>query len=170
MKHIIFYPVFLAICAIAWNGCKEDSDTVRPVINLIEPAEGDTLQIGGEHGVHFEVEFSDNEALASYKVNIHPNFDGHTHAMRSSAETVDFEFEKSWTISGRNAAVHHHEIKIPEEATPGDYHLMVYCTDVAGNESYIAVNVVLSHEAGEDHDHDDEDHEEEDHDDDEDHN
>ncbi|MDR2691218.1 MAG: DUF4625 domain-containing protein [Dysgonamonadaceae bacterium] len=141
--------------AIILNGCKEDSDTEKPVIKLEEPAEGDTLQIGGDHGVHFEAEFSDNEALASYKVDIHHNFDGHTHAMRSSAETgetVDFEFNRSWAISGRNVPIHHHEITIPENAPPGDYHLMVYCTDAAGNESYIAVNVVLSHEAGDDHD------------------
>lgn len=136
--------------AIAWNGCRENSDTTRPEIDLEEPAEGDILQIGGEHGVHFEANFSDNEALASYKVNIHPDFDGHTHRS-STEETVDFEFEQSWSLSGRNAAVHHHEIKIPEDATPGEYHLMVYCTDAAGNESHIAVNVILSHEAGEVH-------------------
>lgn len=33
---------------------------------------------------------------------------------------------------------------IPADATPRNYHLMVYCTDVAGNESYIARNIVLS--------------------------
>jgi hypothetical protein len=151
--------------AIAWNGCKEDSDTTRPVINLIAPAEDDTLQIGSEHGVHFDAEFSDDVALASYKVEIHNNFDGHGHdETRSSNEeivTVDFEFNQSWTISGRNVDIHHHEIKIPENATPGAYHLMVYCTDAAGNESHIAVDVVLSHEAGDDHDHDDDDHDEE---------
>jgi hypothetical protein len=147
----------MATTAIVFNGCKEDSDTQKPVINLEEPAEGEILQIGGEHGVHFECEFTDNEALASYKVNIHPNFDGHTHSKvvstRSEAQTVDFEFERSWTLSGRNAAIHHHDIIIPENATPGDYHLMIYCTDAAGNESHIAVKVELSHEAGE-HEHD----------------
>ena len=30
---------------------------------------------------------------------------------------------------------------------------MVYCTDAAGNESYVARNIVLSHD-GEDDDHD----------------
>lgn len=27
---------------------------------------------------------------------------------------------------------------------PGNYHLMVYCTDAAGNETHIARNIVLS--------------------------
>jgi hypothetical protein len=161
MKFYSFLSIsLLAATAIAFSGCKEDSDTEKPVINLEEPCEGDVLEIGGEHGVHFEVEFTDNEALASYKVNIHPNFDGHTHesssVLKSAAETVDFEFEKTWMLSGRNQSVHHHEIVIPENATPGNYHLMVYCTDAAGNETHIAINVELSHEAGEhDHEHED---------------
>jgi hypothetical protein len=141
--------LFFVVC----NACREDSDTTKPVILMEEPAEGDILQIGGEHGVHFEVEFSDNEMLASYKVNIHPNFDNHSHT-RAASETVDFEFDRSWSLSGKNAAVHHHEIMIPENATPGAYHLMVYCTDAAGNEAHVALGVELSHEAGEDHDHD----------------
>ncbi|MDR1581918.1 MAG: DUF4625 domain-containing protein [Prevotellaceae bacterium] len=166
MNTIRFSIICLtAIFSLAFIACKEDDDTdkpdpdtTKPVIELIEPAEDDTLQIGGEHGVHFEAEFSDNEMLASYKVDIHPNFDNHGHATTKSAtETVDFEFEHTWTITGKNKAVHHHEIKIPEDATPGHYHLMVYCLDAAGNESHIAVNIELSHEASEEHEHEDED-------------
>jgi hypothetical protein len=154
----------MATTVIALNSCKEDSDTEKPLINLIEPAEGDALQIGGAHGVHFEVEFTDNEDLASYKVNIHPNFDGHGHTTYSSIEeVVDFEYEKSWELSGRNASVHHHEITIPENVKSGAYHLMVYCTDAAGNEAHIAVNIALSHDADDhDHDHDDHDHDHDD--------
>ncbi|MDR2764558.1 MAG: DUF4625 domain-containing protein [Tannerella sp.] len=152
-RTIFFIMGLTALLFIVCNACKEDSDTTKPEILLVEPAEGDLLHIGDEHGMHFEVEFSDNEMLASYKVDIHPNFDGHSHT-RATSETVDFEFDKSWSLSGKNAAIHHHEIMIPEEATPGAYHLMVYCTDAAGNESYVAINVELSHEEGEDHDHD----------------
>ena len=166
MRTIIeFFTVCLtAISLLAFNACEKEkekekeSDTTKPEINLIEPANGDTLHIGDEHGVHFEAEFSDNEALASYKVDIHPNFDNHTHAVtKGESATVDFEFEQSWTISGKNASIHHHDIIIPENATPGHYHLMVYCLDAAGNESHIAVDIELSHEEGEEHDHDDDD-------------
>jgi hypothetical protein len=146
-----------ALLFFVCNACREDSDTTKPEILMVEPVDGDVLHIGEAHGVHFEVEFSDNEMLASYKVNIHPNFDGHGHSTRATSETVDFEFDKSWSLSGKNAPIHHHEIMIPEDATPGAYHLMVYCTDAAGNESYVAINVELSHEEGEEHEHEHED-------------
>ena len=139
----------IAISSIFFYSC-EDGDTEKPVINLIEPAEGDVLKIGSD--IHFEMELSDNVMLKSYKVEIHSNFDGHVH-VRSTNSTVDFTFNKSWNVPQKNASVHHHEIEIPDNATPGGYHLVVYCTDVAGNESHVARNVVLSH-TGEEHEHD----------------
>lgn len=149
----------MAITSVFFSSCDKDDegDTTKPVINLIEPEDGDVLKIGDEHGVHFEMELSDDVMLKSYKVDIHPNFDGHVHSAAlksSSSETVDFTFNKSWNVSGqKNAAIHHHEIKIPANATPGNYHLMVYCTDAAGNESYLACNIVLSTEGEEEHEH-----------------
>jgi hypothetical protein len=149
MKTNIYISVICLMAAFSFLvvSC-EESDTTKPVINLIEPEDGDSLQIGDD--IHFEMELSDNEELKSYKVEIHNNFDNHGHTRAgNSEETVAFTFEKTWNVSGKNTHVHHHEIFIPENATEGNYHLMVYCTDAAGNESYVAKNVVLSHEAGE---------------------
>ena len=143
----------MAIFSLFFTSCSSDNegDTVKPVINLIEPTEGATLKIGNAHGVHFDMELSDDVMLKSYKVNIHSNFDGHSHT-RTSEETVDFSFNRSWDVSGKNTKIHHHEIVIPENATPRNDHLMVYCTDEAGNESYLARNIVLSHD-GEEYEH-----------------
>ena len=103
------------------------------------------MKIGA--AVHFEMELSDDTELRSYKVDIHNNFDGHNHT-KAVFETVDFTYSKSWDVSGlKNTLVHHHEIVIPENATPGNYHLMVYCTDKAGNETYVARKIVLSYDA-----------------------
>jgi uncharacterized membrane protein len=141
----------VAVIAVCYTACEKMSDTTKPVIQMVEPEEGDVLQIGSD--VHFEMELSDNEMLGSYKVEIHSNFDGHTHGTKADGETTAFFYEHSWDVSGKkNVSIHHHEIVIPENATPGDYHLVVYCTDAAGNESNVAMNVVLSYEGGEDHD------------------
>ncbi|MDR1602107.1 MAG: DUF4625 domain-containing protein [Tannerella sp.] len=155
MKAINLYSIIglAAILSLWFVSCEKESDTEKPVINLIEPAEGDILQIGSD--VHFEMELSDNVMLGSYKVEIHSNFDNHGHAATKADDAdVAFFFERSWDVSGKkNADIHHHEIEIPENSIPGDYHLMVYCTDAAGNEANVVCNVVLSHEGGEDHDH-----------------
>jgi hypothetical protein len=160
----IFNYSFLCLTAIVFtlfSSCDKNdpsSDTEPPVIHLIEPEEGDVLKIGGD--VHFDLELSDNVILHRYRVEIHNNFDNHGHSaspMKATAdETVAFVFDKSWDVSGqKNAAIHHHEIVIPANATPGNYHLMVFCTDAAGNEAHLARNIVLSTEGGHEHEHDD---------------
>jgi hypothetical protein len=151
----------MAVFSFLFASCDNDNgDTTKPVINLEEPADGDILQIG--HSVHFEGEFSDNEALASYRVNIHDNFDNHgTHRSGGGEDVVPFAFDSTWVISGKNLPFHHHDIEIPETNkegkayAEGNYHFIVYCVDVAGNTSLVERDVVLSHEAGEDHDDED---------------
>jgi uncharacterized membrane protein len=158
MKTNIFSTLCLAaiLTSVSLVSCDENSDTTKPVINLIEPVEGDALEIGAD--VHFEMDLSDNEMLRSYKVEIHHNFDGHSHeATRAEEEeTVPFYFENSWDVSGqKNAHIHHHEILIPANATPGDYHLEVFCTDAAGNEAFVVLNIELDYEGSEhEHEHD----------------
>lgn len=151
--------LFSAFSVSMFTSCDDDknADTTPPIINLKAPAEGAVLKIGSD--VHFDMEVSDDWMLASYKVEIHHNFDGHEHAATtkstevSSTETTAFFFQKMWSLAGqKNAMIHHHEIIIPENATPGNYHLMVYCTDAEGNESHVARNIKLGHD-GEEHHH-----------------
>lgn len=153
------------VSVVSFASCSDDDDVdnTAPTINLVAPAEGAILKIGGD--VHFDAEFADDVLLGSYRVEIHNDFDGHSHTKSALAEgeTVDFTFDKAWSFSGqKNADVHHHEIVIPENATPGKYHMMVYCLDAAGNETHVVRNIVLSHDGEDDdhdHDHDDHDHE-----------
>lgn len=160
MKTKFYLPIIclLAISSFVFISCDkdEDSDTTKPLIQLHEPAEGQALQIGNANGMHFEMDLSDDVMLKSYKIDIHSNFDHHPHSRSNdaaNAETVVFTFNRSYDVSGQKMAhVHHHDIIIPANATPGDYHLMVYCTDAAGNESYIARNISLSNDV-EDEDH-----------------
>lgn len=143
-----FYLSIVSILAVSalFVSCSDDEkdgDTTKPVINLIEPEEGAMLKPGST--IHFEMDLSDDVMLGSYKVEIHNNFDGHDHTKAAADETVAFAFNRSWDVSGqKNAHIHHHEIEIPANAKEGNYHLMVYCTDAAGNESYVARNIVLS--------------------------
>ncbi len=55
-----FYLVCLmAISFVAFASC-ENGDTTKPVITMHEPKDGDTLLIGDEHGIHLDMELSDD--------------------------------------------------------------------------------------------------------------
>ena len=95
----------LATVTFMFSSCDNDdsSDTIKPLIELHEPEEGQALEIGNEHGVHFEMDLSDDVMLKSYKIEIHSNFDHHSHGGNSRAvqETVDFSFNRSYDVSGQ---------------------------------------------------------------------
>lgn len=162
MKTKFYFLVIslLAICSVCLPACDNDEkgDVTKPVIDLIEPEEGAVLKIGNGKGVHFEMNLSDDVMLRSYKINIHNNFDHHGHDSRAAGEkNTAFTFDKVYDVSGlKNTKVHHRDIVIPADAAPGDYHLMVWCTDAAGNQTEVARNIVLSADGGTEteHDHD----------------
>lgn len=153
MKTIAYLSIVsVMMLSTLFVSCSDDEkqgDTTKPVITLNAPAEGAVLKPGSH--IHFDMDLEDDVMLGSYKVEIHNNFDGHGHTKATAGEeeetgdTTPFTYNNSWTVSGqKNIHIHHHEIEIPVNATEGNYHLMVYCTDAAGNESYIARNIVLA--------------------------
>lgn len=157
MKKYYILSVFAIAFTFVFTSCSkdDDADTTAPVIELDEPEDGDELKIGAD--VHFECDFKDDVMLSSYLIEIHSNFDGHSHKTSTrAAEGEPFFFKKSYDISGlRNTHVHHHDVVIPENTQEGRYHLVVYCTDAAGNQSLVARDIVLSHDADDHHHHDD---------------
>lgn len=162
MKTNIYIAAILFLSTLALFSCDDaDKDTTKPVIVLHEPEEGQVLTIGED--VHFVMDLSDDVMLGSYKINIHNNFDGHGHgesravataASEAEEERVAFTFDRPYDVSGHiTKHEHHHDIVIPANAKPGNYHLMVYCTDAAGNETHIARNIVLSLTGGSSEEH-----------------
>lgn len=144
--------VLSALFLFCWSAC-EQADTVPPTIVVASPEEDAAIKAGEELCV--KVTFTDNKALSAYKINIHPNFNGHSHApMRSLAsstlateQTVDFEVtltsaSQNDPLTGTNC-FRDIDIDIPDNATPGNYHLLIYCTDAAGNEMYVAQDLKI---------------------------
>ena len=168
----IYIASLVALCLPAlFLSCENENDTQKPVINLVDPAEGEILKIGGD--VHLELELSDNEGLKSYKIDMHDNISNpHTHSSAAARASVSDSvlFSKTWDeayfiskgespIEGlKNKHIHHHLIEIPAQVNgkpirQGSYHFIVYCTDVNGNESFVSHTVQLREDAPE-HDHD----------------
>ena len=96
MRTKLYLPIIslLAMSVFVFISCDDsDSDTTKPVIELHEPEEGQALKIGSEYGVHFEMDLSDDVMLKSYMIEIHSNFDHHSHGKsRGAGETIDFSF------------------------------------------------------------------------------
>lgn len=146
---IISVAALAIITALAFSACQE-ADTQAPEITISEPAPNASIQAGQE--LCIQVTFTDDIALNAYKINIHPNFNGHQHQVRSLQpearnETVDFEATITSqmlgdSLTGRNC-FRDIDIDIPENATPGNYHLLIYCTDLAGNEAYRAQDLII---------------------------
>ncbi len=78
--------VLLFAAVAAFTSCaKEELDNEKPVIVLTSPAEEEVVRPGS--AIRFEVTLSDNEALASYKVEVHSAFDGHGHSTSAATGT-----------------------------------------------------------------------------------
>mgnify|MGYP000853113412 CR=1 FL=1 len=150
MTRKFIFPIFisLSLILVLIGGCSKDEDNTKPIIQVAEPEEGDTLLPGTT--LHFEADFSDDTELKSYKIDIHGNFDNHTHKSVTADSTV-WSYQNSWAFESgmKQSHVHQHDITIPLiiDGLPirqGNYHFMIYLTDKAGNESWIAIPVVIN--------------------------
>ena len=134
MKKSLLIAAIVLKAVFGLVSCESESlDNEKPVVKIVSPMDDELVKPGS--GIHFEVELSDNVALASYKVNIHGAFDGHGHgdghddmgtrSATSRAASDSVEFTRTWLesdfialgeepIAGkRNASVHHHHMEIP---------------------------------------------------------
>lgn len=147
--------ILSAICIVSLSSlfvaCSDDdNDTTKPVIVINEPEDEGAIKTGSL--LHLDMDLSDDVMVASYKVDIHNNFDGHTHTSASTkadGDSITFTYNQSFDVNQKNHHVHDH-IEIPILARQGKYHVVVYCTDTSGNESYVAKSVVFDANAEED--------------------
>ncbi|MFI3322342.1 MAG: DUF4625 domain-containing protein [Rikenellaceae bacterium] len=167
----IFAVATLIFSSLIFVSCDKDGDTTKPVIELSEPEDGEEFLPGSE--ICVEMDLSDDTALASFKINIHNAFDGHSHDTDSDDDSdADHDHDENYNTDTENAFYYnmtsddldidmlglrnshqHIHVEIPATAAYGDYHLMIYCYDTSGNESYVARSIAITADA-EEHDHD----------------
>jgi hypothetical protein len=136
------YVVSILINILLLGGCIfQDSaliDITAPEIEIQDPEAGRNFQAGGY--VQFEGTFRDDLELGSYSIDIHDNFDGHTHG-RIAGPSDDPSLIK-WSSKNNYSipegliiynAQHNDDIEIPANAMAGPYHFIVQAVDKAGN-------------------------------------
>jgi hypothetical protein len=131
---------------------EEDKDTEYPVIDIsgpdAYPQNCDTLQRGETFTV--KAVFTDNEELGAFSIDLHENFDHHTHSADIDECNLDpikdpvnpFQYIQSFTIpDGLREYSMSVDIFIPADVDPGDYHFMIRLTDKAGWQSLQGLSI-----------------------------
>lgn len=131
------YFYFFVITSLFFAACSSDDEAIdnKPPtvsnVTLNELTEDIVVEAGST--VHFDAQFTDDVLLGEYKIDIHDNFDGHSHGRLAS--TI-FTFSQIYPLIGKTETVHQ-DIDIPEDATPGLYHFSLQFIDSEGNEGEI---------------------------------
>ncbi len=133
---------------------KEERDTELPEIIMTGaehfPQNCDTVYIG--ESFTFRALFTDNYELGSYSIDIHHNFDHHSHSTDVADCQMDpvktpvnpFLFIEQFDIpEGLKEYNANRVIDIPEGADSGDYHLMVRLTDRTGWQAIRGISIKI---------------------------
>ena len=155
MKKIQFLLGVLALAFI--SSCSSDTaeiDTEYPVIDITGanafPIQCSAIERG--QTITFKATFNDNVALGSYSLDIHHNFDHHTHSTEVTScymEAVKkpikpMLFINNYTIpDGLKSYEATAQITIPADVDPGDYHFMIRLTDKEGWQTLKGLSIKI---------------------------
>lgn len=131
-----------------------DKDEQKPIISIGYdggfPQACNQLVRGETY--YFKAKVSDNLALASYSLDIHHNFDHHTHDDQSGEcdleaikQAIDpLIFMENYAIEGELTSYEINiPITIPDDVDTGDYHCAYSVTDETGWQSRTSVDIKI---------------------------
>ena len=134
---------FLAgVAAFSLSSCSKDSaDKAKPLIEVLAPLSpnGEIEAYAGQP-LPISIKFVDNVDLKEYKLDIHDDFDGHTHGRVSYEPWSYLEID---ALAG-NLKTLTKDIQIPTTAAAGKYHLIINCVDKAGNQAeFVEIDLLI---------------------------
>ncbi len=145
MKNPTRILLTLAV-SLLLNACKDNTkelDTIYPEINMSAatafPKQCSEVRRGEKFA--FRATLSDNVRLGSVSVDIHHNFDGHSHSTEVNGCSLDpvkqpvnpFVLIRSYPIpDGLKTFMIEEAIDVPEQIQTGDYHFLIRLTDHEG--------------------------------------
>ncbi|MGO3807509.1 MAG: DUF4625 domain-containing protein [Sphingobacterium sp.] len=148
----------LLFSVIVLAGCKKENqqeiDTEYPVIDIgavnAFPKQCDTVHRGDKFT--FIAELKDNAELGSVSIDIHHNFDHHTHSTEVEncglnpikTPLKPFTLIRSYDIAaGLKTYSLQQEITIPADIDTGDYHFMIRLTDKEGWQTIKGLSIKI---------------------------
>ncbi|WP_405604928.1 DUF4625 domain-containing protein [Polaribacter sp. Asnod1-A03] len=157
MKFTLKYFYFLSILTLITACSGSDNieiDEEKPTISVDYTEgfpQGCTSLTRGET-YDFRAMVTDNQELASYSIDIHHNFDHHTHDDQTAVCSLEdiknainpLIFIENYSIEG---SLMNYEINvsitIPEDIDTGDYHCAFSVTDATGWQSRTSVDIKI---------------------------
>ena len=153
MKKSIF--IISLLCALsACSSSDDEKDMLPPVITDLgitaNPIDCQVYQRGETLPFHYV--FTDDTELGNFNIEIHNNFNHHTHSNSSVECAMDdkknpvnpWVYVKDFNIpDGQSRYDAQVDIPIPADIDPGDYHFMVRLTDKAGWQPLKAVAIKI---------------------------
>ncbi|OXA82103.1 protein of unknown function [Flavobacterium aquidurense] len=138
--------VFFCTIAFAFTSCDSDKNEIDTEYPVVDTSAANAFpiqcsQVTRGQKIIFRAKFTDNTELGSYSLDIHHNFDHHTHSTEvnnCATEPVKkpvnpLLYINSVTIPvGQKSYEASQEILIPTDVDPGDYHFMIRLTDKEG--------------------------------------
>lgn len=149
------FVLVMTIATIA--GCKKNEakvDDIPPVIDLsiagAFPVQCSEISTG--ETFVFKARFTDNLELGSFGVDVHHNFDHHSHSTEVEqcatgvikAPVNPFLLVKNFAIpEGSKTYEAVVEIPVPANADAGDYHFMIKVTDKQGWQTLRGISIKI---------------------------
>lgn len=147
--------VFVSILFTRCSKDKTQVDTIYPEIGLsiagAFPQQCSSIKRG--QTFTFKARFSDNVELGSYSLDVHHNFDHHSHSTEveeceleaKKAPVKPYLFIKDYPLTaGLQEYVATTEISVPADVDPGDYHFMVRLTDKEGWQTLRGISIKIT--------------------------
>lgn len=151
----------LFILLLVFSSCEKNIDTEKPVVDLtfseVFPYNCDTIYFG--ESFDLKMLLTDNVELGSFSLDIHNNFDHHSHSTVVSECDLDpiktpenpFLYIEDFSVpTGQSSYETNIPISIPEGEggnlyDEGDYHLFISLTDMEGWSTQVGLSIKMYH-------------------------
>lgn len=144
LKYSAFGIMMFSACNSGSDIDKPDTDVPLIVLEGEDPRfstddicgvpETHVLPLLSAQTLQLDLHFTDDVALSQYKIDIHNNFDCHSHGRLLQDGSEPWFVSRIEKLEG-NAQRIVEKLTVPENVTAGNYHLLIYCLDKVGNEA-----------------------------------
>lgn len=154
MKNYLIVLLTILVLTACGEDEKPAIDLEYPEIILTEdsfPIQCSVVERGST--LNFRALFTDNMELGGFSLDIHHNFDHHTHSTEVSDCDTDrvkaainpLLFIQTYTIpAGLSEYEATAEIDIPADVDPGDYHFLIRVTDQKGWQTLKGLSIKIN--------------------------